>query len=394
MYPANPVAAACHDNPYPYYSDLLKGPALVFDEQLKLWVASRTAVIHEVLGNPHCLVRPSAEPVPSAIAGSSAGAIFAHLVRMNEGNTAHARPRFALQQAFGSVDLAGVGINTRQLAEALAGTHGLPESFALTPWMFDLPTYVVANLLGFDQAELPQLAAWMADFVRCLSPLSTDEQLTAASAAARELLLRFRRLVQAATTHESSLLGRIRAEAALAGWENMDGILANLIGLLSQTHEAAAGLIGNCIVALLTQPQLQEGLRGDPRLLDAMVQEVARFDSPVQNTRRFVAHPTTIAGVSLEAGETILLLLAAAGRDEQSNRQPNEFLLERADRRWFGFGHGRHACPGQSLAFAIAAAAIDSILAMPISLSTEQIGWSYRPSANARLPVFATREPT
>jgi cytochrome P450 len=365
MYPTNPVAAACHDNPYPYYNSLLKGSALVFDEQLKLWIASSAAVVYEVLGNPYCAVRPSTEQVPKAIVGSSAGGIFSHLIRMNEG-PAHERPKFALQKAFGTLDIASIKIKISELGTALAKTYGLPESLALTPWISDLPIYVVADLLGFGRADLPQIARWMTDFVRCLSPLSSSEQLAAASEAAENLLQRFKLLIQTGAVQESSLLSRIQHEAALVGWDNMDSILANLIGLLSQTYEATAGLIGNSLVALLTLPNLQDRLRNDPNLAEAMVQEVCRFDPPVQNTRRFVTQATTVANITLQAGDAILLLLAAAGRDEDANYQPNDFLLERTDRQWFGFGHGRHACPGQNLAFAIASAAIQSILAMPL----------------------------
>jgi len=387
MHPINPVAAVCHANPYPYYNSLLKGAALVFDEQLKLWVASRAAVVHDVLDNPHCAVRPGAEQVPKALAGSSAGEIFSRLIRMNEG-PAHTRPKFALQQALGTLDIASAKIKTRELGTALATTYGLLKSSALTAWIADIPTYVVADLLGFGHAELPQLALWMADFVRCLSPLSTSEQLAAASGAAQTLLLRFRQLIQTAAVHKSGLLSRIQQEATLVGWDNLDSILANLIGLLSQTYEATAGLIGNSIVALLTLPHLQDRLRNDPGQVDAMVQEVCRFDSPVQNTRRFVMQATTVANVTLQAGDTILLVLAAAGRDEHANYQPNEFILERTDHRLFGFGHGRHSCPGQNLAFAIASAAIQSILAMPVSLDAKNIHWTYRPSANGRFPLF------
>ena len=74
MHPSNAVAAASHPDPYPYYRQLLAGPALSFDADVRLWVASRADVIQEVFDNPHCLVRPLAEPVPLAIADGDAGA--------------------------------------------------------------------------------------------------------------------------------------------------------------------------------------------------------------------------------------------------------------------------------------------------------------------------------
>lgn len=387
MHASNAVSAARHRDPYPYYRQLLAGPALHFDADLRLWIASRAQVIREVLDNPHCLVRPVAEPVPQAIAGSSAGAVFARLIRMNDG-PAHARPKHAIGQALAAVDPAAVAGNTARLAATLEQRHGLAGGGAITQWIYDLPTCVVADLLGVGAAELQQVARWVADFVRCLSPLSTPEQLAEASAAARILNQRFAELVQSRTLKSGTLLDEVCRQAAKAGWTGQEAIVANVVGLLSQTHEATAGLIGNAVVTLLSQPRLEERLRADPALAAALVREVARFDPPVQNTRRFVAHTTSIAGVTLRPGDAVLLLLAAAGRDEQAHPQPDVFLLERSDRPPLGFGHGRHACPGQDLACVIATAAIQHLLGLPDALGRSGFDWDYRPSANARLPQF------
>lgn len=313
---------------------------LAFDAELKLWVANRAQDIRAVMENPDCVVRPPAEPVPKAIAGSSAGAIFGQLVRMSEG-AAHAGPKLAISRALAAVDLAQVARRTAHFAPMLEGSEG----DAITRWVFDLPTYVVADLLGIGEADLPQVARFMGDFVRCLSPLSTPEQLAGASTAASEMMERFARSMQPA-----------------------DACPANRIGLLSQTHEATAGLIGNCIVALLRDPDLQARLRNDPQQAAALVRQVSRDDPSVQNTRRFVARATSVAGVALQPGDAILLQLGAAGE--------------------CGFGHGRHACPGQELAYTIATGALQHLLSLPLPLALD---WTYKPSANARLPLFSSK---
>jgi cytochrome P450 len=389
MYPANAIAAASHRDPYPYYQHLLAGPALFFDARLRLWIASREAVIQEVFADPCCQVRPVGEPVPAALAGSSAGAVFARLIRMNEG-AGHASGRRAIGQALAAVDLAALASRTRQFASLLGDRHGLPEGAALSRWIADLPTHVVADLLGLGQAELPLTARSVAHFVRCLSPLSTAAQLADASTAARALREGFARLLQAGTVAPTGLLADLRRQAALAGWEDQDAMLANLVGLLSQTHEASAGLIGNSIVALLSQPNLQARLRADPGLAAALVAEVARFDPPVQNTRRFVVQATSVAGVALAAGETILLLLGAAGRDPQAHAQADVLQLDRPPRPLVGFGHARHACPGQALAMGIASTAIEHLLALPHALDAATLAWTYRASTNGRLPEFSS----
>lgn len=387
MHPLNAVAAASHSDPYPYYRQLLAGPALYFDANLRLWIASRALVIQEVFDNPHCLVRPVAEPVPLAIASGDAGTVFARLIRMNEG-AAHAGPKRAIGHALAGMDLAAVANKTRQLAAMLEARHGVADGAGLTRWLFDLPTWVMADLLGVGLAELPRVAQWVAEFVRCLSPLSTPEQLAEADAAARSLSRHFSELVRSSSAPPGTLLEEVCRQAAKTGWSGQEAIAANVIGLLSQTHEATAGLIGNCIVALLAQPGLEQCLRAEPELAAALVREVARFDPAVQNTRRFVVRATRVADVALQPGDVVLLSLAAAGRDERVYPQPDAFVLERPDCPLPGFGQGRHACPGQSLAFVIATAAIRHLLERPVWLGQAEFGWGYRQSANGRLPEF------
>lgn len=387
IHPTDPILAASHARPYPYYRQLQQGAALAWNAELGLWVASRDAVIRAVLAHPHSLVRPGAEPVPRAIAGSAAGAVYARLARMNDG-AAHQRCGPPLRSALGGIDLAAARAATQGWAAVLARAHAGRDRLDMNAWMVDLPTYVVADLLGFEAAQLPAVAAAVRDFVACLSPLSDAAQLRAASVAAADLQAALRRLPVDDGRHDDSLARRIRRQAAQAGWDDTDAILANLLGLLSQTHDATAGLIGNAIVALIEHPEWQQRLRAEPPLSADFVREVCRHDAPIQNTRRFMAQADEVAGVALRAGDSVLLLLGAAGRDAGVHARPDEFLPGRGPAPLAGFGHGRHACPGQALALAIAAAAVDSLLALRLPLSATALGWRYRPSANARLPQF------
>ncbi|WP_238541081.1 cytochrome P450 [Polaromonas sp. CF318] len=384
--PDNILAASAHRNPYPYYAALAAGPALVFDAPRKLWIASSAAAVKAVLGNPACRVRPVSEPVPAAIVGSAAGEVFGHLVRMNEG-LRHDAPKLALQRFLAAVDLDRVQARTQALALQTAG-EGALRGEALSRWAFEVPVMAVADLLGFGEAELPQVARWMADFVACLSPLSTPAQLASAGEAASALLSRFAELVKAASARPGSALARLQQEAARAGWHDAQSLLCNAVGLLSQTYEATAGLIGNSITALATQPGLLDAMAREPARLLQMVHEVSRHDPSIHNTRRFVAEPTEVAGVSLQAGDVVLVLLAAAGRDPACNPGPDEFLLERPDRQIPGFGHGAHQCPGQALACTIAAAAVRALLVSGRLQNAASFAWGYRPSMNARIPVF------
>ncbi|QNK69905.1 cytochrome P450 [Variovorax sp. PAMC26660] len=377
--PVDPVAAATHADPYPYYASLRAGPALAWNEKLRLWVASRADVIEQVLGAHGALrVRPVAEPVPRAIVGSAAGEVFGHLVRMNEGAT-HQAQRPALQRALAGLDLNAVHAAASQVAQRV------PEK-PLSDTIFSMPVQAVAHLLGFADETLPQVDHWMRDFVACLSPLSTAEQLQGASVAAAELMTRFEALAANAAPRNGTLLAAVLTESA-ASAPLSRSLLANLVGLLSQTCDATAGLLGNSLIAVMREPSLRPTLRTRDGL-QSIVEETARHDPSAQNTRRFVAEPITLADTPLAVGDTVLVMLASANRDPALNPDPDVFMRVRARRRMLGFGHGMHACPGQALACTLAAAGLDALLRRTPDLQAQQArGWHYRPSA-ARIPVF------
>ena len=375
--PADAIAAVTHPDPYRWYARLREGPALARDEGLRLWVASRAEVLQEAFAHPALRVRPAAEPVPRAIAGTPA-VVFGRLGRMNAG-AAHAAHKPVLQRALGGLALDGVRSAMPRIAAQLPAP-------TLDEACFAWPVAGVGHLLGFADEALPLLADCTRDFVACLSPLSTEAQLHAASEAAAALMARFEALVAARPAREGSLLAAVRAQAP---GDASRALLANLVGLLSQTCEATAGLMGNSLAALAREPGLADAIAARAEWIVALVEEAARHDPSVQNTRRFVAEPATVAGTRLEAGDAVLLVMGAANRDPLLNAQPERFMLERSDRRMLGFGHGPHGCPGQALACALAAAGVEVLLGRGLDLARlRQRGWGYRASVNARIPVF------
>ena len=378
-----PFEAVTHADPYDYYARLRRHSELVFDADLGLWIASGASVVEAILEHPDCLVRPLHEPIPAAIAQGAAGDIVGRLMRMNEG-AQHRCPRMVIEPALGSLgseNLAGI---VARVVETLDDPVGNPNE-----WMFRLPVSVIATLIGFAPSQLQEVAQLTRDFVACLSPLSDEAQLSAAHCGAARL----RQMFQVLLSNDdkgSGVLERLYGEYQASAWKDDEALIANLIGLLSQTCEATAGLIGNALIALQRNPDLQ----ATPMRVAEWVAEVARHDSPVQNTRRFVARRCTIGDSVLEAGDTILLLLAAANRDPRANPDPDSFLLKRAQRRTFSFGSGRHQCPGQPLALAIASEVISAFLHRQPNASARDYRWRYLPSLNGRIPQFCRDEET
>lgn len=370
----DPITAATHHAPYPYYASLRTQGGLTFDPHLKLWIAGSAEAVCAVLRHADCHVRPAHEPVPKAIADGPAGRVFGRLMRMNEGERQRC-PRSVIAPALQDVD--------PQQVEALVRARGITEDAeGLHQAQFIGPASVIAALLGFSPTQSHLISELTGDFVACLSPLSQAAQLDAAHRAAERLETLFQKRIQAP---DSPLLTRICQGLAA----DPDSLIANLIGLLSQTYEATAGLIGNALLALIRDPALRHAVMADPKQISPLLAEVQRFDPCVQNTRRFVAAPCEILGATLNSGDVILVLLASANRDPLLNPQPDDFLLDRPNRRSFSFGTGRHECPGQTLALGIAQATLALILER--EPRWDSLTWSYRPSVNGRIPIFSSQ---
>ncbi|GLZ38374.1 cytochrome P450 [Actinokineospora sp. NBRC 105648] len=348
-------------DPYPAYARLVAERPFGLDDT-GLWIAASAAAVEAVLTAPAGRVRPAAEPVPRGIVGTPAGAVFGGLARMTDG-APQARLKSALLKALGTVDAARV--------EALAHTaaHAARTADEL---QFDVPARVVATLLGLDAGQSAEAAALIGDFVRCIPATATTQDNTAAAAAAEKLL---GLLGPHLRDDSDSLLGAL---VRAAGAAESPLLPANAVGLLSQTFDATAGLIGNTLLALAREPE--------PDDLTAFVTEVARHDAPIQNTRRFTAEDTDVLGHHLPAGSAVLVLLAAANRDPAANPDPHVFRPGRERTKIYTFGLGAHRCPGQVLATAIAVGVVRAVRERGATAVLE----TYRPSANARIPVLRT----
>ncbi|WP_035879951.1 cytochrome P450 [Cupriavidus sp. BIS7] len=368
--PADPISAVTHSDPYPYYRALARSRPFHFDASLKLWVAASAAAVGEVLDHPDGRVRPAAQPVPPALAGSAAGDLFGRLIRMNDG-AAHAPLKAIVLRQMAALDLADVRVRAQTLAAALPRVER-DDSHEANRWMFTLPVLTLADLLGLplerdaDGHVSTRVAGFVATFAAAMSPLASPADVEAGVAAARWL-------TQWAGDHATDGDGLLQRLAQAAGEADIDpaALTANAIGLMIQACEATAGLIGNTLVYLG-----RSGSRDAD--IDASVDLVARIDPPVQNTRRFMAADATLCGQAVSAGDAVLVLLAAAAHDSTAAVQA---------RPWT-FGAGRHGCPGDALARVLAAGTVQALLARDVRPDRLLGSLSYRPSVNARIPNF------
>jgi cytochrome P450 len=382
----DPIAAVTAPDPYPYYRALVAERPVHRDEKLGLWVVASAAAVEAILAQPAACVRPPSEPVPQPLVGSTAGAVFGAFARMTEG-PAQVAIKHAIRAALASVTAARVAAEARAWLSARLADDEPVCAGTINEIAFALPVSVVAALLGVAPAVRADVTALIAAFAAGIAPSATVERAADASKAADRLLAILR---AALGLPEESVLHRLRAAAPEAP---SAAVLANALGLLFQTCDATAGLVGNTLLAASRHRDAYVRVANRARLAD-FVDEVQRHDPPVHNTRRFLAQDLKFAGQSLRKDDAILVVLAAANHDPAANAGPERFDVDRADRRSFTFGAGRHACPGTMIATAIAAAAAEILVPRLVDLDrlAESIG--YRPLPNARIPVFGRNNDT
>jgi cytochrome P450 len=388
MLTQNPITVVTQADPYPFYADLVAHRPFYRDDALGLWVASSAGAVTAVLTSDLCRVRPPAEPVPHALLGSPAGEIFRSLMRMTDGERHHSLKR-AASAAFESIDMTQVADYSSRWARFLSAEIRSDAAHLVQHFAFQLPVYVVASLLGVPEDKLSQTALWVSDLAHCFAPASSPDQIERGKSAAAHLLDLFRSVFAT----RGGLLGALSQQAGCPTGENAEAIVANGIGFLSQnTYEATAGLIGNTLLALARQNELREQVAVSPDLLRDFIEEVLRHDPPIQNTRRFLAVGGIVAGERLRPGDAILVVLAAANRDPAVNPHPERFDIFRQDRRIFTFGAGAHACVGRALAATIAKTGVEQLLMSGFDPERLPHRLTYRPSANARVPLFANEQ--
>lgn len=234
-----------------------------------------------------------------------------------------------------------------------------------------MPVMSIAAALGFHEGVREPLLASTDAWVAGLSPLANDDQRHAAIDAMQLL---------------SSMLDA-------AGVERIEDAAA-YVAMLMQPHEATAGLIGAGLLRLAEDARVRDAALAGTLDWNAFGAEVLRHDPPVQNTRRTLAADFTIEGARMHAGDTVLLVLAAAARDPQAHEAPDDFRVDRTARSELPLGAGAHACPGGAAALSIAACTwrylVERVSATGLEALTRGVSW--RPSVNARIAVFA-RQP-
>ena len=264
----------------------------------------------------------------------------------------HTRIRAGLSPSFSPAVAKTAGRLIADLsARLLDALEDAREADLHRAYSYPLPALVVGTLLGIPEADLDRFGAWARDIVWLVgSGTPTVELAAGAEAHFAEMRAYLRELIRdqrrAPGRHLLSLMIQADGEAQLSE----DEIFANATFLMTAGHETATNMLSNGVVSLLRHPDQLWRLRQDRSLVDSAVEEILRFESPVQMTARVALTSGEFAGRSVSAGNSLQLFLGAANRDPSRFPDPDRFDVTRADNRHVAFGFGQHFCLGAALA--------------------------------------------
>ena len=358
MYQCEQVLAAIGSlafraDPYPTYADLRVIGPVHRDEAAPIWHVVGYSEVHAALREPRLAAARSgyflteqqrrefdalARILPDMM-------VFADPPR-------HPRLRGLVTKAFTPRVVEGLRPRVQAIVDALiesvAPSHRMD---VIADLAIPLPTTVIAALLGLPETDRDCLKAWSDDFATFIGGPTDHERNRRADAAIRDLIAYFTDAIARQRREPGdNLISHLIAVEERGQTLTSNEILATCVILLIGGHETTTNLIGNGLLALLRHPDHLRRLRHDLALIESAVEELLRYDSPVQMTTRLATDDLTLGGARIGQGELVKLWLGAANRDPAQFSAPDGLDLARADNRHLAFGYGMHFCVGAALA--------------------------------------------
>jgi cytochrome P450 len=222
-----------------------------------------------------------------------------------------------------------------------------------------LPVTVIAELLGVPEADRHLLRPWSAAICGMYELNPSKETADRAVRASEEFSEYLRGLARARRDDPRDDL--VSALAAVEGLSE-DELIGTCVLLLNAGHEATVNVTGNGWRALLQHPEQLDKIRKDPGLVGTAIEELMRFDTPLQMFERWVLEDIEVRGVRIPRGSEVALLFGSANHDPAAFAEPEELDVTRRDNPHISFGAGIHYCLGAPLARIELAASFEALL--------------------------------
>ena len=347
----NPLSAGMAQDPYPFYAALRARGQVHRSRLLNAWMFTRH-------GDVDAIMRDHRHFGSDPRRGTLSPRQMAMLPPPDEFTMLfldppdHTRLRALVNKAFTPRAVNALEPQIRGIMGGLLDGIGDPVGFDLMPAVAQpLPVIVIAEMLGVPPEDREQFKTWSAQRARLLEPSIGRREREAGAAASRAFDAYFRKIIEArrADPRDDILSALVQAEDE--GERLTERETLNMLRLLLIAgNETTTNLIGNGVLALLRSPDQLRRLRDDPALIPSAVEELLRFDSPVQTDFRRVLEDCEVNGFPVRKRDNVVLLIGAANRDPGAFDDPDRLDVGRDQGPHLSFGRGIHHCLGAPLA--------------------------------------------
>ena len=349
----NPEARS---NPHPRLKALRENCPVMRDESVKTWLLSRYDDIRETV-NDRTFVRHPTNAEEGSLSRQLIDTradeeIMEHTSILFLDDPNHSRVRLPLAKAFYArinkmkPELESMIDDVISQAPA-SGTFDLMEEIAVP-----IPILVIAHILGVDESRLPEFREWSEDVILGLNPVRTDEESRRLEKGSEALEAYFTELMERRRSEPADDLISDMVQLQASGEADITDreLRVNLQALLVGGNLTTTDLVGNGIWLFLTHPDQKQALIDDPGLAGQAVEEVLRYEAPVQATSRIVDRDKDVAGCPMKKSQPVFMSLAAANRDPSKFENPDAFDITVKRASHISFGGGPHICIGAPLA--------------------------------------------
>jgi cytochrome P450 len=394
----DPFAPGFTDDPYPQYADL-RAQAPVYQHPLGFWLLTRYDDVSWLLRAAGLSVedRNVAEGPLTQLREQLRGGEpepVTGLSMLDRDPPDHTRLRRLVSKAFTPRAVQALRPRIASLVDGMLDELARRRRVDLVEALaFPLPFAVIAEMLGTPPADHERIRRLTGTVVRSLEPVNDPALVAAIAAADAELSAIAAEMIawKRANPADDLLTALVQAEDDGDVLDDEE-LIAQTLLLYIAAHETTVNLIAGGTLALLRHPSQLARLRGDPGLAPQAVEELLRYDSPVQASRRITLEPVTLRDTTIPAGAFVMVSLASANRDESfwgPDAAELELGREKA-RQHVSFGAGHHHCLGASLARLEAVIAFERLVTRLPDLALDgDVIWNGRINLRgpARLPV-------
>jgi len=380
----NPFIPEVHANPYPMYARLRAEDPVHWSALMEAWVLTRYDDVVAVLTDSRFSAdrRQARNRFADEIARREEefGPFGRTRTMLTSDPPEHTRLRRLVSKAFTPRMVEGLRPRIQEIVDELldaVAQNGRMD--VIRDLAYPLPVIVIAEMLGVPPEHRDQFKHWSDEIVGVLGgPLVPQETLERSRVAVHELAGYLQGVIaeRRREPREDLVSGLIAAEEQ-GQILSEDEMLATAMLLLVAGNETTTNLIGNGMLSLLRNPDEMERLCADPSLVPTAVEELLRYDGPVQATGRVAMEDLEIGGQKVTKGQAVLTVLGAANRDPAQFGKPDELDLDRQPNEHVAFGDGIHFCLGAPLARAEGQIAFETLLrrfAHP-RLETDNLQW-------------------